>query len=67
METLGGIATSLAAVLLFVGTFRDQVGISLFVAFEFALLFTIGAFGVPDRNAARQSRNPGPGGQRKRS
>ena len=43
MGTLGGIATSLAAVILFVGTLRDQAGISLFVAFGFALLFTIGA------------------------
>ena len=43
MGTLGGIATSLAAVILFVGAFRDQAGISLFVAFGFALLFTIGA------------------------
>jgi hypothetical protein len=30
-------------VILFVGTLRDQAGISLFVAFGFALLFTIGA------------------------
>jgi hypothetical protein len=29
--------------LLFVGTLRDQAGISLFVAFGFALLFTMGA------------------------
>src|ERR1700679_1922435 len=43
MATLGGIATSVAAVILFVGTLRDQAGISLFVAFGFALLFTIGA------------------------
>jgi hypothetical protein len=43
MGTLGGIATSVAAVILFVGTLRDQAGISLFVAFGFALLFTIGA------------------------
>ena len=43
MGTLGGIATSFAALLLFVGTLRDQAGISLFVAFGFALLFTIGA------------------------
>src|SRR5580700_4539527 len=41
MGTLGGIATSLAAVILFVGTLRDQAGISLFVAFGFALLFTM--------------------------
>ena len=43
MATLGGIATSFAALLLFVGTLRDHAGISLFVAFGFALLFTIGA------------------------
>ena len=43
MGTLGGIATSVAGLLLFVGTLRDQAGISLFVAFGFALLFTIGA------------------------
>src|ERR1700677_4640802 len=43
MATLGGIATSVAAVILFVGTLRDQAGISLFVAFGFALLFTIGS------------------------
>jgi hypothetical protein len=43
LGTLGGIATSFAALLLFVGTLRDQAGISLFVAFGFALLFTMGA------------------------
>jgi hypothetical protein len=43
MATLGGIATCFAALLLFVGTLRDQAGISLFVAFGFALLFTMGA------------------------
>ena len=43
MATLGGIATCFAAMLLFVGTLRDQAGISLFVAFGFALLFTMGA------------------------
>jgi hypothetical protein len=43
MGTLGGIATSFAALLLFVGTLRDRAGISLFVAFGFALLFTMGA------------------------
>jgi len=32
-----------AALLLFVGTLRDHAGISLFVAFGFALLFTMGA------------------------
>jgi hypothetical protein len=29
--------------LLFVGTLRDQAGISLFISFGFALLFTMGA------------------------
>jgi hypothetical protein len=43
MGTLGGIATSFAALLLFVGTLRDKAGVSLFVAFGFALVFTIGA------------------------
>jgi|SRR5271155_4432809 len=43
MGTLGGIATSFAALLLFVGTLRDKAGISLFVAFGFALVFTMGA------------------------
>ena len=43
LGTLGGIATSFAALLLFVGTLRDQAGISLFFAFGFALLFTMGA------------------------
>ena len=43
MATVGGIATCFAALLLFVGTLRDQAGISLFFAFGFALLFTIGA------------------------
>jgi hypothetical protein len=43
MGTLGGVATSCAALLLFVGTLRDRPGLSLFVAFGLALLFTIGA------------------------
>src|ERR1700723_4045548 len=43
MGTLGGVATSCAGLLLFVGTLRDQPGVSLFVAFGLALLFTIGA------------------------
>ena len=46
MATLGGAATSIAALLLFVGTLRDQAGISLFVAFGLALLFTVGALGA---------------------
>jgi hypothetical protein len=43
MGALGGIATCFAGMLLFVGTLRDQAGISLFVAFGLALLFTMGA------------------------
>ncbi len=38
---LGGIATAVAALLLFVGTLRDRPGISLFIAFGLALTFTI--------------------------
>jgi hypothetical protein len=43
METLGGVATSCAPLLLFVGALRDRPGVSLFVAFGLALLFTMGA------------------------
>ena len=43
MGTLGGVATSCAALLLFVGTLRDRPGMSLFVAFGLALLLTMGA------------------------
>ena len=43
LGTLGGAATCLAALLLFVGTLREQAGISMFVAFGLALLFTVGA------------------------
>ena len=43
MGTLGGIATAIAAMLLFVGTLRDEAGVSLFVAFGLALLFIMGA------------------------
>jgi hypothetical protein len=43
LGTLGGAATCLAALLLFVGTLRDQTGVSLFIAFGFALIFTMGA------------------------
>jgi len=43
LGTLGGAATCLAALLLFVGTLRDQTGVSLFIAFGLALLFTMGA------------------------
>ena len=46
MATLGGAATSIAALLLFVGTLRDRTGVSLFVAFGLALVFTVGALGA---------------------
>ena len=46
MGTLGGVATSCAALLLFVGTLLDRPGVSLFVAFGLALLFTMGALGA---------------------
>ena len=45
MATLGGAATSIAALLLFVGTLQDRAGVSLFVAFGLALVFTVGALG----------------------
>lgn len=43
MATLAGVATSVAALLLFVGTLRDRAGVSLFFAFGLALVLTIGA------------------------
>ncbi len=43
MGALAGTATSLAALLLFVGTLRDRAGVSLFIAFGLALVLTIGA------------------------
>lgn len=43
LGTLGGAATCVAALLLFVGTLRAQAGVSLFIAFGCALLFTVGA------------------------
>jgi Protein of unknown function (DUF2721) len=43
MGTIGGVATSCAGLLLFVGTLRDRPGAALFVAFGLALLFTMGA------------------------
>jgi cytochrome c biogenesis protein CcdA len=43
MGTLGGVATSCAGLLLFVGTLRDRPGVALFVAFGLALIFTMGA------------------------
>ena len=41
--TPGGVATSCAGLLLFVGTLRVRPGVALFVAFGFALLFTMDA------------------------
>jgi len=43
MGTLAGVATSVAALLLFVGTLRDRAGVSLFFAFGLALVLTVGA------------------------
>jgi uncharacterized protein DUF2721 len=44
LGTLGGAATCLAALFLFVGTLREQTGAGvLFGAFGLALLFTVGA------------------------
>jgi hypothetical protein len=43
MATLAGAATSVAALLLFVGTLRDSAGVSLFIAFGLALALTVGA------------------------
>ncbi len=43
MGALAGAATSCAALLLFVGSLREQAGISLIVAFGLALVLTIGA------------------------
>lgn len=43
MGALGGIATAIAGLLLFLGTLIDRPGISLFIAFGFALLLTVGA------------------------
>jgi len=43
MATLAGVATSVAALLLFVGTLRDRTGVSLFLAFGLALVLTVGA------------------------
>ena len=43
LGTFGGVATSCAGLLLFVGTLRDRPGVALFVAFGLALLFTMGA------------------------
>ena len=43
MATLGGVSTSVAALLLFVDVLREHAGISLFVAFGLALLMTMGA------------------------
>jgi hypothetical protein len=44
LGTLGGGATCLAALFLFVGTLRNETGVGvLFVSFGLALLFTVGA------------------------
>jgi hypothetical protein len=44
LGTLGGAATCLAALFLFVGTLREETGVGvLFVSFGLALLFTVGA------------------------
>ena len=43
MGALGGVATSCAGLLLFVGTLRDRPGVALFVAFGLALIFTMSA------------------------
>ncbi len=47
LGTVGGAATCLAAVLLFVGTLRNEVVVAfLFAAFGFALLCTVGALSM---------------------
>jgi hypothetical protein len=47
LGTLGGAATCLAALFLFVGTLREETGVGvLFVSFGLALLFTVGALGA---------------------
>jgi hypothetical protein len=44
LGTLGGAATCMAALFLFVGTLREETGVGvLFVSFGLALLFTVGA------------------------
>jgi len=43
LATLGGVLTSLAALLLFVDVLREHAGVSLFIAFGLALIMTIGA------------------------
>jgi Protein of unknown function (DUF2721) len=44
LGTLGGAATCLSALFLFVGTLREETGVGvLFVSFGLALLFTVGA------------------------
>ena len=56
MGTLGGVATSCAGLLLFVGTLRDRPGVALFVAFGLALLFTVRLVAFLIEMLARQSR-----------
>jgi hypothetical protein len=56
MGTLGGVATSCAALLLFVGTLRDRPGMSLIRGLWFGSAFHNGCTRrILDRNAARQS------------
>jgi hypothetical protein len=44
LGTLGGVSTCVAALLLFVGTLREETGVGvLFIAFGLALTFTVGA------------------------
>ena len=43
MGALGGIATAVAALMLFVGSLIDRPGVTLLIAFGCALLLTVGA------------------------
>ena len=55
MGTLGGVATSCAALLLFVGTLRDRPGVSLIRGLWFGAAFHNGRTRrILDRNAARR-------------
>jgi hypothetical protein len=46
MGALGGISTAFAALMLFLGTLIDRPGITLLIAFGFALVLTVGALGA---------------------
>jgi hypothetical protein len=46
MGALGGIATAIAALMLFLGTLIDRPGITLLIAFGLALLLVVGALGA---------------------